>query len=101
MGPTKEQTILITGATSGLGRELAQALAQQGATLLLHGRDAERGWELVREIKETTGNDGIQFFCADLSFLREVDELAQAVMSRVSRLDILVLAGTDMNFVLR
>jgi FlaA1/EpsC-like NDP-sugar epimerase len=38
MRPIDEQTIFITGATSGLGRELAQALAKQGATLLLHGR---------------------------------------------------------------
>jgi NADP-dependent 3-hydroxy acid dehydrogenase YdfG len=38
MRAIKEQTILITGATSGLGKELAQALAKQGATVLLHGR---------------------------------------------------------------
>jgi len=90
MRPIQEQTILITSATSGLGRELAQALAQQGATLLLHGRDADRGREIVRQIRETTGNDGIQFLCADLSSLREVDELARAVISRVTRLDVLV-----------
>ena len=90
MRPIKEQTILITGATSGLGRELAQALAKQGATLLLHGRDAGRGLETVRQIKEATGNDHIELFCADLSSLREVNELAQAVLSRVTRLDVLV-----------
>jgi NAD(P)-dependent dehydrogenase (short-subunit alcohol dehydrogenase family) len=90
MRPTNELTILITGATSGLGRELAQALAQEGATLLLNGRDAARGRELVREINEKTGNDKIQYFCADLSSLREVDELARTVISSVSRLDVLV-----------
>jgi NAD(P)-dependent dehydrogenase (short-subunit alcohol dehydrogenase family) len=61
MLPIKEQTILITGATSGLGRELAQALAKQGAMLLLHGRDAGRGLETVRQIKEATGNDRNSF----------------------------------------
>jgi NAD(P)-dependent dehydrogenase (short-subunit alcohol dehydrogenase family) len=90
MRAIKEQTILITGATSGLGKELAQALAKQGATVLLHGRDAGRGHETVRQIKETTGNERIEFFCADLSSLREVNELAQAVRSRVTRLDVLV-----------
>ena len=90
MRAIKEQTILITGATSGLGKELAQALAKQGATVLLHGRDAGRGHATVRQIKETTGNERIEFFCADLSSLREVNELAQAVRSRVTRLDVLV-----------
>jgi NADP-dependent 3-hydroxy acid dehydrogenase YdfG len=55
MGPIEEQTILITGATSGLGQALAQALSKHGATLLLHGRDSERGLETVRKIKEATG----------------------------------------------
>jgi len=72
MKPIEEQTILITGTTSGLGQELAQALAQQGATLLLHGRDADRGSDVVRKIKEATGNHRIQFCRADLSSLTEV-----------------------------
>ena len=90
MRPIEEQTILITGATSGLGRELAQALAKQGATILLHGRDPERCRETVREIKETTDNQRIQFYCADLSSLAEVEELARQVISGVTRLDVLV-----------
>ena len=90
MKPIEEQTILITGTTSGLGQELAQALAQQGATLLLHGRDADRGLEVVRKIKEATGNHRIQFCRADLSSLTEVGELAREVISDVARLDVLV-----------
>jgi NAD(P)-dependent dehydrogenase (short-subunit alcohol dehydrogenase family) len=90
MRPIDEQTILITGATSGLGRELAKALAKQGATLLLHGRDAKLGLETVQEIKEATGNAQMQFFRANLSSLREVDQLARQVISGVNRLDVLV-----------
>src|SRR5580692_1865120 len=90
MRPIEKQTILITGTTSGLGRELAQALANQGATLLLHGRDPKRGLETVRKIKEATGNESIQFCCADLSSLREVVELSRQVISGVTRLDVLV-----------
>ena len=81
---------MITGATSGLGRELAQALAKQGATLLLHGRDLKRTLETVHKIKEATGNHTIQYYRADLSSLREVDELARQVISGVARLDTLV-----------
>ena len=85
-----EQTILITGATSGLGRELARSLAKQGATVLLHGRDAKRGLETLQEIKDVTGNEQMQFFRANLSSLREVEELARQVTTGVGRLDVLV-----------
>jgi NAD(P)-dependent dehydrogenase (short-subunit alcohol dehydrogenase family) len=88
MKPLDEQTVLITGATGGLGRELAQALAERGSSLLLHGRDAERGQEMVDRIKEATGNNQIRFYRADLSALREVAELAGQI--RVPRLDVLV-----------
>jgi NAD(P)-dependent dehydrogenase (short-subunit alcohol dehydrogenase family) len=90
MRPIDEQTILITGATSGLGRELARSLAQQGASLLLHGRDLKLGLETMEEIKEATGNQRGQFLRADLSSLPEVDELARQVGSSVNRLDVLV-----------
>jgi NAD(P)-dependent dehydrogenase (short-subunit alcohol dehydrogenase family) len=90
MRPIAEQTILITGGTSGLGQELAQALAQQGATVLLHGRDLERGVKTVRKIKQRTDNGKIQFYCADLSSLQEVRELARQIVGSVRRLDVLV-----------
>ena len=90
MRPISEQTIFITGATSGLGRELAQALAKRGATLLLHGRDPKRILETVHKIKVETGNHNIQYYRADLFSLREVDELARQVISGVPRLDTLV-----------
>jgi FlaA1/EpsC-like NDP-sugar epimerase len=50
MRPIDEQTVLITGATSGLGRELARSLVKRGATLLLHGRDLKLGLETVGEL---------------------------------------------------
>jgi NAD(P)-dependent dehydrogenase (short-subunit alcohol dehydrogenase family) len=90
MRPIEEQAILITGATSGLGRELAQALAKQGATVLLHGRDQKRGLETAQSIIQATGNENVQFYRADLSSLCEVDELARQVLADVTRLDVLV-----------
>jgi NAD(P)-dependent dehydrogenase (short-subunit alcohol dehydrogenase family) len=90
MRPIEEQTILITGATSGLGRELAYALAKQGATLLLHGRDHELGLEIVRQIQEATGSERLRFYLADFSSLRQVAELARQLVSEVSQLDILI-----------
>ena len=90
MRPIAEQTIFITGATSGLGRKLAQALAKRGAKLLLHGRDPKRILETVHNIEEATGNHTIQYYRADLSSLREVGELALQVISGVTRLDAIV-----------
>ena len=90
MRPIEEQTILITGATSGLGQELAHALAEQGATLLIHGRGAHRVQETARRIREETGNDKIQFYRADLASLLEVHELARQIITGTSRLDVLV-----------
>jgi NAD(P)-dependent dehydrogenase (short-subunit alcohol dehydrogenase family) len=90
MRPIDQQTILITGATGGLGRELARATAEQGATLLLHGRDSQLGLEIVRDISEATGNKKIRFLRADLSSLQEVNELAQQVHASLSRFDVLV-----------
>jgi NAD(P)-dependent dehydrogenase (short-subunit alcohol dehydrogenase family) len=90
MRPIQDQTILITGATSGLGRELSRALAKQGASVLLHGRDKERVQETAREIRETTASDRIQCFCADLASLDEVSKLARQIVNDISRLDVLV-----------
>jgi NAD(P)-dependent dehydrogenase (short-subunit alcohol dehydrogenase family) len=88
--PIAEQTILVTGATSGLGLALAQALAKQGATLLLHGRDGKRGLATLDEIKQQTGNKKLRFYQADLASLRQTSDLARQVTTEHQRLDVLV-----------
>jgi len=56
MRPLAEQTILITGATDGHGRALATELAAAGATVLIHGRDDDRGRQAIDEIDGRTGS---------------------------------------------
>jgi NAD(P)-dependent dehydrogenase (short-subunit alcohol dehydrogenase family) len=90
MRPLNEQTILITGATSGLGRALAAELAPTGATLLLHGRDQARGRQTVAELIEASGNREIHFLRADLASLDEVRGLADQVIAEQSALHALV-----------
>jgi NAD(P)-dependent dehydrogenase (short-subunit alcohol dehydrogenase family) len=85
-----EQTILITGATDGLGRGVATELAGRGATLLLHGRDETRGAETLAAIREATANERLRFYRADLASLEEVRELARRVDRDTERLDCLV-----------
>src|SRR5205085_3328207 len=76
-------TMLITGATDGLGRGVAQALAGDDNALLLHGRDPERGQQLAREL-------GGRFYQADLASLAQVRAMADEIRSEERRLDILV-----------
>ena len=90
MRPLADQTILITGATDGLGKALAAELAATGATLLLHGRDDRKGASTVWEIQHRTRNGQVHWYRADLSSLRETAELAQRVTDSCGRLDTLV-----------
>jgi NAD(P)-dependent dehydrogenase (short-subunit alcohol dehydrogenase family) len=66
---------LVTGATSGFGREVARKLAAEGFSVLVHGRDASRGAVVVREIAEAGGH--ARFIGADLTRLDAVRRLAE------------------------
>ncbi|MCW3034552.1 MAG: 3-oxoacyl-ACP reductase [Solirubrobacterales bacterium] len=90
MRPIAEQTILITGATDGLGKALALELASHGATLLLHGRDQAKGERVLAEISEATGNEGLRWLRADLASLDQVRGLGELVLGETDRLDVLV-----------
>ena len=81
---------LVTGATSGVGLLTAQALAQQGATVVVGARDAERGANTVDRIKRATGNTAVQWVLADLSVQAQVRQLAEDIRHRLSRLDLLI-----------
>jgi NAD(P)-dependent dehydrogenase (short-subunit alcohol dehydrogenase family) len=90
MRPLAEQTILITGATDGLGRALARELAGGGATVLLHGRDEAKGERTIAEIAEETGNDKLLWLRADLASLDQVRGLGELALGETGRLDALV-----------
>jgi NAD(P)-dependent dehydrogenase (short-subunit alcohol dehydrogenase family) len=78
------RTVLITGATDGLGRALAADLTERGARVLVHGRDPRRVSEAAREV----GADGA--YVADLASLAEVRRLAEEVAGDHDSLDVLV-----------
>jgi NAD(P)-dependent dehydrogenase (short-subunit alcohol dehydrogenase family) len=65
---------LVTGATGGLGRAIAQQLARDGLDVIVHGRDASRGQQAVAAIQQAGGN--ATFVAADLSEAAGVQELA-------------------------
>jgi NAD(P)-dependent dehydrogenase (short-subunit alcohol dehydrogenase family) len=85
-----DKVCLITGATDGIGKAAAHALAQQGARLLIQGRDPHKGASTVAELKARSGNPAIEFLQCDFSSLAEVRQLGAAVMERTAKLDILI-----------
>jgi NAD(P)-dependent dehydrogenase (short-subunit alcohol dehydrogenase family) len=84
-----QRVILVTGSTSGLGREVARALADDGDHLIIHGRSEERGRALVDEINSASPGSA-RFYRADFGSLAEVQGLAEAILRDYERLDVLV-----------
>jgi NAD(P)-dependent dehydrogenase (short-subunit alcohol dehydrogenase family) len=81
---------ILTGGTSGIGRETAVSLAALGARLALICRDARRGEETVAEIAERTGHREATVHLADLSVQRDVRRVAAELLARYPRIDVLV-----------
>lgn len=80
-------TILITGATSGLGRYVAFELVRSGHVVLAHGRDPGRTEQLVAELRSEGDAEG---FVADLASLTQVRELGAHVAAAHPDLDVLI-----------
>ena len=81
---------LLTGATRGIGRAAADALARTGLTLALVGRDKARVDDTVVAVKSASGNARVEGLVADLSLRSEVRRLAAEIRAKYPRLDILV-----------
>jgi NAD(P)-dependent dehydrogenase (short-subunit alcohol dehydrogenase family) len=88
--PTATQRIaLVTGSTDGLGREVARRLAADGAHVIVHGRNVERGHSVVAEIA-AGGTGSARLYQADFASLAEVRRLAGDIRRDYPRLDVLV-----------
>lgn len=81
---------LVTGATNGIGKAAAQALAQMGATVMIVGRDAQKTERVTEEIKSISANQNVDFLLADLSSQQEVRRLAEEFKSKYSHLHVLL-----------
>jgi len=86
----KGKICLVTGATSGIGKVTATALAALGSQVVITGRNQQKIDYVVRDIISQTGNQEISGECADFSDLEQVRRLAESFKERFSRLDVLV-----------
>jgi dehydrogenase/reductase SDR family member 12 len=84
------KVIVLTGATSGLGKCAATILARNGATLVLVGRSVERNQEVVDEITDATGHSNIGQVACDMGDLDQVRPLAEHIVTEYDRLDVLI-----------
>ncbi len=82
--------ILVTGATDGLGKEVASYFAEQQATVLLHGRNMDKGEAARLELMEKTGNQNLRYFNADFASLSDVREMADQILADHQQIDVLI-----------
>ena len=85
-----DTVVLVTGSTDGLGRAVATRLVQGGATVLLHGRNAEKLAATARELRDASSNDRVRTYLADFSSLDDVRTMAHEVEAENHRLHVLV-----------
>ncbi len=89
-GPVGTSAFLVTGATNGIGKATALALAQQGASVVIHGRHPGRLEATLKELRTATGNPALNSVCADFASLAEVTALAAQLRREFPGLSVLV-----------
>lgn len=84
------KTVIVTGATAGIGFETARALAGKGAQVVIISRSPERCRMAAEQIKSDTGNAKVHFIAADLSYTAGIQDAAYQFKRHFTRLDVLV-----------
>lgn len=85
-----QKSILITGATDGIGLVTARALVSSGQHVLLHGRNTSKLKELERTLAALPTGGRVESYVADLSRMADVEVMAEAINARYTKLDVLI-----------
>jgi len=86
----KDKTVVITGANTGIGKAAATAIAGMGARLIITARNPDKGQAALEEIKAASGSETVELLLADFSELAQVRRLAEQILERCPKLDVLV-----------
>jgi NAD(P)-dependent dehydrogenase (short-subunit alcohol dehydrogenase family) len=86
----KGKIVLITGATSGIGKETARGLAQLGATVVITTRDIQRGELTKQELIQSTKNDTIDVLYCDLASFASIRECCTEFLKKYDALHVLI-----------
>ena len=84
------KTTLVTGANTGIGKEIARGLARSGSTVIFACRSQERGQAALDELRQDTGNDNLELQLVDLDSQASIRALASRVLERHEALHVLV-----------
>jgi len=84
-----KKIVLVTGASSGIGKQTAHELLKKGYFVIIHGRNEEKTRTVFEEIKRT-GNTDVDMVCADLSLKSEIKKMADEISQKYDRLDVLI-----------
>ncbi len=86
----KDQIVLITGGTGGIGKQTALTLAKMGAQVVITGRSQTSGEAAVQELKQFSGKQQVELLLADLSTRQGIHSLVEQFSQRYARLDVLI-----------
>ena len=86
------KTAVIAGGNSGIGKAVATDLAKKGYRIIIHGRDASKTQQAADEIKTQSGNTNVEYISADVSTLKGMKELANAIKQKTNSIEALVLS---------
>lgn len=84
------KNILITGSTDGIGKLLAHKLASEGHSVIVHGRNPQKVSQLIKDLKDQTGNSEIKGYGSDFSDLDSVIRMASKITKDQKQIDILI-----------
>lgn len=86
----QQKTVFITGATGGIGKATAIALAKQQYQVIIHGRNKEKTAATCEEIKNISANQNVDYIIGDLFLMSDVKKVAETLINKYNRLDVLI-----------
>src|SRR4051812_36261720 len=86
------KTAVISGGNSGIGKAVAIQLARKSYRVIIHGKDHRKTMEAAQEITKASGNDKVEYVVSDISTVKGMKELAEAIRQKTTSIEALVLS---------